>query len=214
LILKDIANLELTADWFSRPGDLQLTCDIAATLVLFLLIILFYRLARSRPVSATGQEFFSADLLRFIYFKNIVSLLLVPVLMGLAVYSFVLWTRETFFMVNTATVNVVNVNKVFFEDFFGILVMVDVFLLLLSLVHTDSFPKVIRNSGFVISTILIKISFDADGLVSVALILGGVSFGVAILWAHNVFERTVSHPPESKPAAEVAKPAISRHPPS
>ena len=48
-IFKDIANLELTPDWFSRPSDLQLTCDIAATLILFLLIILFYRLARNRP---------------------------------------------------------------------------------------------------------------------------------------------------------------------
>ena len=211
-IFKDIANLELTPDWFSRPGDLQLTYDIVATLVLFLLIILFYRLARTRPAPASG-EFCSADLLRFIYFKNIISLLLVPVLLGLAIYSFVLWIRETFFSVATATVSVVDINKVFFEDFFGILVMVDVFLLLLSLVHTNSFAKVIRNSGFVISTILIKISFGADGLVSVALILGGVSFGVAILWAHNMFERTISHPPESKPTVEDATAAISRHPP-
>ena len=195
-IFKDIANLELTSDWFSRPGDLQLTCDIAATLVLFLLIILFYRLARSRPVPAVGMESYSADLLRFIYFKNIISLLLVPILMGLALYSFGRWAWETIFTVSAVTVSVVDVNKVFFEDFFGILVMADVFLLLLSLVHADSFPKVIRNSGFVISTILIKISFGASGLVSVVLILGGVSFGVAILWAHNIFERTITSPPK------------------
>jgi len=192
-IFKDIANLELTTDWFNRPGDLQLTCDIAATLILFLLIILFYRLASSRPVPAKGRETYSIDLRRFIYFKNIISLLLVPVLLGLAIYSFVTWTKETFFMVHTASVNVIDVNKVFFEDFFGILVVADVFLLLLSLIHTDSFPKVIRNSGFVISTILIKISFGAEGVVSVALILGGVSFGVAILWAHNLFEKTITH---------------------
>jgi len=196
-IFKDIANVELTTDWFSRPADLQLTGDIAATLILFLLIILFYRLARSRPVPVKGHEIHSAELQRFIYFKNIISLLLVPVLIGLAIYSFVCWTQETFFMVNTATIHIVDVNKVFFEDFFAILVMVDVFLLLLSLIHTDSFSKVIRNSGFVISTILIKISFGTEGLVSVALIVGGVSFGVAILWAHNIFERTITHAPES-----------------
>jgi len=192
-IFKDIANLELTTDWFSQPGDVQLTCDIAATLILFLLIILFYRLARVRPVPAKAAEAFSPDLVRFIYFKNIISLLLVPVLIGLAIYSFFSWAQETFFVVNAATATVMDVNKVFFEDFFAILVMVDVFLLLLSLIHTDSFSKVVRNSGFVISTILIKISFGAEGLVSVALILGAVSFGVAILWAHNIFERTITH---------------------
>ena len=195
-IFKDIANVELTTDWFNRPGDLQLTCDLAATLILFLLIILFYRLARNRPAPAKEQESYSTDLLRFIYFKNIISLLLVPVLVGLAIYSFVIWTKGTFFMVSTATGNVGDVNKVFFEDFFGILVIADVFLLLLSLIHTNSFPKVIRNSGFVISTILIKISFGADGLVGLGLILGGVFFGVAVLWAHNLFERTITHAPE------------------
>ncbi len=196
-IFKDIANLELTTEWFSRPKDLQLTYDIAATLVLFLLITLFYRLARSQPVPAKGKESHTTDLRRFIYCKNVISLILVPVLLGLAIYSFVVWTKETFFTVSIAAVNVIDVDKVFFEDFFSILVMVDVFLLLLSLIHNDSFPKVIRNSGFVISTILIKISFGAEGIVNVALILAGVSFGVAILWAHNLFERTITHASES-----------------
>jgi hypothetical protein len=196
-IFKDIANVELTVDWFNRPRDLQLTFDIAATLILFLLIILFYRLAQDRPLPREDAAGHSADLRRFIYFKSIMSLLLVPVLLGLAIYSFISWTAESFFLVTSATASVVDVNKVFFEDFFGVLIMVDVFLLLLSLIHTDSFPKVIRNSGFIISTILIKISFSADGIVNVMLILGGVSFGVAILWAHNIFERTISSSPKN-----------------
>lgn len=196
-IFKDIANLELTADWFNHPEDLQLTYDIVTTLVLFLLIILFYRLARSASVPTNEQRPKSAELKRFIYYKNIMSLALVPVLFVLAIYSFGIWAKETFFVVTSAMVAVEDVDKVFFEDFFSILVMVDVFLLLLSLIHDDSFPKVIRNSGFIISTILIKISFGADGLVNVGLILGGVSFGVAILWAYNLFEKTVSHAPES-----------------
>jgi len=196
-IFKDIANLELTTDWFSRPEDLQLTYDIAATLILFLLIILFYRLASSRPVSEPEEGPHSTKLRRFIYCKNVISLLLVPMLLGLAIYSFTVWTKETFFMVGIEKGDVSDVNKVFFEDFFSILVMVDVFLLLLSLIHNDSFPKVIRNSGFVISTILIKISFGAEGVVNVALILAGVSFGVAILWAHNLFERTITHAAET-----------------
>jgi hypothetical protein len=195
-IFKDIANVELTTDWFSRPEDLQLTFDIAATLILFLLIILFYRLAQDRPPPTEGAAEHSTDLRRFIYFKNIISILLVPVLAVLAIYSFVSWTLESFFLFNSATADVVDIDKIFFEDFFGILIMVDVFLLLLSLIHTDSFPKVIRNSGFIISTILIKISFGADGIVNVLLILGGVSFGVAILWAHNIFERTIRANPK------------------
>jgi hypothetical protein len=195
-IFKDIANLELTTDWFSNPEDLQLTYDIVTTLILFLLIILFYRLARSGSIPTNEQQPQSVELKRFIYYKSIMSLALVPVLFVLAIYSFGIWTKETFFTVSSAMVTVKDIDKIFFEDFFSILVMVDVFLLLLSLTHDDSFPKVIRNSGFVISTILIKISFGAEGLVNVGLILGGVSFGVAILWAYNLFERTVTHAPK------------------
>jgi hypothetical protein len=58
----------------------------------------------------------------------------------------------------------------------------------------------VRNSGFIISTILSKISFSADGIVNVMLILGGVSFGVAILWAHDPFERPISLPLNNSPA--------------
>jgi len=207
-VFKDIANLRLHEDWFRSPSDLQFTYDIAATLVLFLLIIAFHRLARDRPVPIAEPSGWSPDLKRFILYKKLMSLLLVPILFFLAVHSLVEWIRESFFLGIDPLRAATDVNKIFFEDFFAVLVMADVFLLLLSLLQTDRFPKVIRNSGFVISTILIKTSFGATGLVNVALILGGVAFGVGILWAHNVFERTVGDaddpappdPPRDRPA--------------
>jgi hypothetical protein len=64
-----------------------------------------------------------------------------------------------------------------------------VLLLLFSLLHTDRFSKVIRNSGYIISTILIKLSFGVEGLLNTALILTAVLFGVLILAIHNRYER-------------------------
>ena len=197
-VFKDIANLRLREDWFRSPSDLQFTCDIAATLVLFLLIIAFHRLARDRPLPLAPSGW-SPDLKRFILYKKLMSLLLVPILLFLAIHSLIDWVRESFFLGLDPLRAATDVNKVFFEDFFAVLVMADVFLLLLSLLQTDRFPKVMRNSGFVISTILIKISFGATGLMNDALILGGVAFGVGILWAHNVFERTVGESDELAP---------------
>jgi hypothetical protein len=46
-----------------------------------------------------------------------------------------------------------------------------------------------RNSGFVISTILIKISFSADGVLNVLLIVGAVVFGLLILLVHDQYEK-------------------------
>ena len=83
----------------------------------------------------------------------------------------------------------VDINYIFFDDFFTVLILVDVLLVLFSFSHTDKFNKVIRNSGFVISTILVKLSFSVAGLQNVALILTAVGFGVLILWIHNLFEK-------------------------
>ena len=43
-IFKDLSNLKLSSNWFQIKDDLQFTYDIIATIVLFFLIYLFYKL--------------------------------------------------------------------------------------------------------------------------------------------------------------------------
>ena len=74
-----------------------------------------------------------------------------------------------------------DLDQIFYVDFFTLLILVDVFLLLLSLAFTDSYEHLLRNSGFVISTILIRLAFNAEGLLSTGLMVTGVAFSVAIL---------------------------------
>ena len=82
-----------------------------------------------------------------------------------------------------------SINNLFFDHFFTVLILVDVVLLLISFFYTDQFHKIIRNSGFVISTILIRISFGVTGLVSTILIIVAVLFGLAIITIHNKYEK-------------------------
>jgi len=77
------------------------------------------------------------------------------------------------------------VNDIFFEQFYNFLIISDVLILLFSLLYTDNFPVIIRNSSFVISTVLLKLSFTGEGLLSQALIILGVGFGVLMLAIHN-----------------------------
>jgi NADH:ubiquinone oxidoreductase subunit 4 (subunit M) len=74
-----------------------------------------------------------------------------------------------------------SINNLFFDQFFTVLILVDVVLLLISFFYTDQFHKIIRNSGFIISTILIRMSFGVNGLTNTILILVAVLFGLAIL---------------------------------
>ena len=189
-IFKDIANLELSSDWFQIKSDLQFTYDALTSLILFILIYFFYQkiVKRDDP----GKER-SADkdrrIQKFINLKKAIATLLVPVLIVLAIYTFFNWAHAAISDHENGIAAFANINKIFFDEFFTILIIVDVLLLLASFFYSDKFHKIIRNSGFVISTILIKISFSVDGIVNNALIIGAVLFGFLILLIHNMFEK-------------------------
>ena len=82
-----------------------------------------------------------------------------------------------------------SINNLFFDEFFTVLILVDVVLLLISFFYTDEFHKIIRNSGFIVSTILIRMSFGSSGLISTLLIVIAVLFGLSIIMIHNKYEK-------------------------
>jgi NADH:ubiquinone oxidoreductase subunit 6 (subunit J) len=120
--------------------------------------------------------------------KKAIAILLVPILVSVAIYTFALWANTAISDSANGVAAFKNINSIFFDEFFTVLIIVDVLLLLASFFYSDKFHKIIRNSGFVISTILIKISFSTEGIVNNALIVGAVLFGFLILLIHNKFE--------------------------
>ena len=189
-IFKDLSNLKITSNWFQVKYDLNFTYDIVAAVLLFYLIYLFY--IQSQKVFKTEKEALLPNMEQFIRLKKIIAAILVPVMLFLATYSFANW------LFSTVNPNVTNlgqsfnsINNIFFDKFFTVLIIVDVVLLLLSFFHTDKFHKVIRNSGFIISTILIRLSFSVDGLINTILIVSAITFGLLILTIHNQFEKKI-----------------------
>ncbi len=198
-IFKDLSQIELTSDWFSIQNDLQLTYDIVATLLLFFLILIFYKLNEKKDLQqkqALESAPLSPELISYIRMKNIVSAALVPVFAVLGMYSFGRWVYDNFVSINQMVYHIKDVNNVFFDEFFTILILTDVLLLLISFLHIDKFNKVIRDSGFIISTVLIKLSFGVEGLLNTVLIVVAVLFGVIILAIHNEFEKVKIHSAE------------------
>lgn len=189
-IFKDLANLDLKSDWFASTYDLQLTYDIISTILLFGLILLFYKF-NSRPAifEEEKEKKISATLSRLIYRKKVLAIVLVPVFLILAIYSFSSWMYSSLFLQSATSNNFSDINQIFFDEFFTILILADVLLLLFSFFHTDQFSKVIRNSGFIISTILIRLSFGVEGITNNILIVGAVIFGVSILALHNGYRK-------------------------
>ena len=188
-IFKDLSKLELTSDWFTKKNDLQFTYDILATVILFFLIYYFNKLNQNRLKFQVKTAELSFEVKKFVRIKNIIAMFLIPIFFILSLYSFANWAYEKIFADATYVVAITDINKIFFDDFFTVLILVDVLLLLVSSLHLNKFNQVIRHSGFIISTILIKISFGVEGVLNTVLIVSAVLFGVIILSIHNQYEK-------------------------
>jgi len=191
-LFKDLSDLSLSPDWFNSKNDLQFTYDLIASLLLFYLIYLFH-IQRSKIFrTVENGKIFSSSITKFINAKKWIATALVPILLIIAIYSFLNWSIGIFQPSVTNIISFKNINNIFFEQFFNILIIADVILLLFSFFHTDEFHKVIRNSGFVISTILIRISFSVSGIINTVLIVFAILFGLFMLVIHNKFEKQIA----------------------
>ena len=177
-IFEDIPQLDISSGIYNQQS-LLLLYDLIAIIIIFYLIFLFRKTIASIPKRKTNE-----NLIRFISYKKILSIVLVPTLLFLCVSNLFDWTYSVF--INNEIVK--NINAVFFIDFFTILILVDVFILLLSFQHTDRYHQIIRNTGFIISTILLRLSFSINGLPSVILLVVGVLFGLIILKIYSLSE--------------------------
>ena len=186
-IFKDLSNLEFSTNWFSIKDDILFSSDLVAILILFFLIFVFYKLAKNG--NANESQVIKPEILKFITLKKTIATCLVPLLLLLSLYSLGHWLYESFFSMSKIVTEMKDINKIFFDDFFTILILVDVLLLLFSFLHSDKFSSVIRNSGFIISTILIKLSFGTEGILNIILIVTAVVFGVLLLKTHNLYEK-------------------------
>ncbi len=178
-IFKDIPEISLEPDQILNENNLQLMYDLLAVIVIFYLIYLFKKTWVNTPKRKTNK-----NLEKFINYKKLLSILLVPTLLILCFINFYEWFIQVFISQSYTD----NLNGVFFIDFFTILILVDVFILLISFQYTERYSQLIRNTGFIISTILLRLSFSAEGLYSILLLILGVVFGLVILRIYKLAE--------------------------
>ena len=188
-LFKDLSALELSTNWFEIKEDLQFTYDLVASLLLFYLIFLFQQQGRQKTIKNANDN---TVIQKFIQKKKTIAIILVPLFFVMAAFTLLQWC-EGIYTSPTNLPGLDSINNLFFDQFFTVLILVDVVLLLISFFYTDEFHKIIRNSGFIISTILLRMSFGVSGLISTILIIVAVLFGLAVLVIHNKYEKAL-HP--------------------
>jgi len=182
-IFYDIPKLNLDSnDWFNNPDNLQITYDLISILILFFLIYLF-NFVKSKIENKKGIR----NIERFIDSKKIISVILIPVMIVLFIIG--LYNLYSIGMSSDFASSFYYVNEVFYNTFFSILIIADVFILLLSFLYTERYSQIMRNTGFIICTILIRLSFSSSGLTNLLLIISSVLFGLLILKIYSLMNK-------------------------
>ena len=181
-IFYDIPKLDLESNnWFENADNLQITYDLICILILFFLIYLFNYVKTNIDIKK------GKNIDKFIDSKKIISVLLIPVMIVLFIIGLYNW-YSIGISTNFAS-SFYYVNEVFYNTFFSILIIADVFILLLSFLYTERYSQIMRNTGFIICTILIRLSFSSTGLTNLLLIISSVLFGLLILKIYSLMNK-------------------------
>ena len=179
---KDISHISTEEIQLAKWVISDFLLDLVAGLFLFALVYLFKKyFIRNKNKNMLDENI---GLRNFVNQKKVIAIILIPVFLIMATLSFAKWFNN-FSILNSS---IINLNHIFFEDFFGLLIFVDVVILLLSFFYKQDFHKIIRNSGFIVSTIMIRMSFGVSGAFNLLLIVSAILTGLIVLYVHNLYE--------------------------
>lgn len=154
-------------------------------------LVAFYRILPRRLARMEDQ-----DLARFIRFKRHLAAMLGVALAGIALWSFGHWCLDMASHARGLATVPMDPNAIFYQDFFTVLIFVDVILLVTSLRYLSDYGLILRNSGFVVATIILRLSFGMEAWggrrprgargaagPDIAPAAGGASIGPPPFWA-------------------------------
>jgi hypothetical protein len=180
-VFKDIGSFEDVGSWVTQPEVLKMVSfDMGGALLMFLTVAIFYRV-RMTVVKSFAQR----NLDGFIAIKKVIALLLGVVLILLATFNLATWVLSLPIL-NSPLGTPTDIDNFFFPAFFEFMIFTDVFLLIISISYYERYDHVFRNAGFVISTVLLRISLSTpqphDTIVAVVAMLYGL--GVLVVFAY------------------------------
>ena len=160
----------------------ELIKDLSGFVLLMLLVWAFHN------IDAKRVDYKVQLSARFIGLKDKMANALMLVFFGLSIYSFTDWMFGLF---QYAAPNSVleDPSHIFYKEFFTLLTFADVLLLLSSAKNLKNTVLIIRNSGYVLATFLLRISFSLHGWERIFILVLGAAMAVFMLWIsrRNVF---------------------------
>ena len=192
-ILKRLSEVENTEGWnFSSDlGFLLVEC--AAFLALLYTSLTYFKMSDSSEKSETMAD----DIAIFVEAKRGIANAMLIIFLIMATYSLYSWVES----VQEGGGSVSRI--IFFLDFFTLLILADILILLISYWFYTDFGNLARNTGFVLSTVIIRVAISSEGVSSMILFTLSGLLGIAILRMFILNEQVVSQNSERENMMEV-----------
>ena len=170
-IFKRLSELEFSGDW-TVDSELKLIVVECLTFITLFTTSLIYRANSSAEAKV---EFGNSDLLNFVQNKQRIALFLLFTYIIMALFSFSNWIISVSEGDGSVT------REIFFLDFFTVLILADILILLISYGYSTDFTNLARNTGFILSTVVLRVAIGATGISSMVLFVLGGLLGIAVL---------------------------------
>ena len=170
-VLKRLSEVQNSQGWkiSSDLGFLLVEC--VAFLVLLYTSLTYFRISSSSEKS----EEMTDNIAIFVEAKRGIANAMLLIFLVIAAYSFYTWYGS----VQEGGGSVSRV--IFFLDFFTFLILADILILLISYWFYTDFGNLARNTGFVLSTVIIRVAISSEGVSSMILFTLSGLLGIAIL---------------------------------
>ena len=170
-IFKRLSELEFSGDW-TIDSELKLIVLECFTFITLFTTSLIYR---ANSNTDTTVDFKDNELLNFVQNKQKIAVVLLATYLIVAIFSFTNWVISVSEGDGSVT------REIFFLDFFTILILADILILLISYGYSTDFTNLARNTGFILSTVVLRVAIGATGVSSMILFVLGGLLGIAVL---------------------------------
>ncbi len=188
-VFKDIGEFRDPSTWLDqKDAALIVVLDMLAALVMFGLIAVFRRVRRSVQHAPENKQ-----LEYFVGIKKSVALVLFGTLLSLAALNLVQWLCEVWSPWGHSTHTVKDLDYFFFPIFFEFMIFTDIFLLIVSIPFFERYDYVVRNAGFVISTVLLRFSLSTPKPYDLLVGLTAILYGLGVLSVFSFSTRVQQH---------------------
>ncbi|MDC1419643.1 hypothetical protein N8653_02860 [Euryarchaeota archaeon] len=170
-ILKRLSVINISDDWKIDDDLGLLVVECSAFLALFYTSLTYYNISNNIDTNVKLTDHVSS----FVSTKKAIANVMLLFFIIIAIISLTGWISSA--IQGGGSVN----REIFFLDFFTFLILADILILLMSYWFYTDFGNLARNTGFVLSTVIIRVAISTTGVSSMILFTLSGFLGIMIL---------------------------------